>query len=148
MTADLREAFHTAAVKLLGWRRSNERQGQWGVVYSETGRREYDPEPTVCFFGRDYSLTEICDLAGVLEGALPPHMQALFLILDDHVGEPIPRTYPEAVEALSGFIEAEGDLQELYPLTDLPLVEKLRADSFQAGAAAVLDLATMKAGAS
>ena len=37
MTADLREAFHTAAVKLLGWRRSNERQGQWGVVYLETG---------------------------------------------------------------------------------------------------------------
>ncbi|MHC2020371.1 hypothetical protein [Methylobacterium sp. CM6247] len=149
MTADIREAFHIAAVRLLGWRLDNERQEQWGVMHLETGRREYDPEPAVSFFGRDYTLTEICDLAGVLEGPLPPHMHALFLVLDDHIGEQIPATYAEAVEALRDFIAFEQDRKHFSPLTEPPTVEKIRADSYRAGAAAVLDLATMmEAGAS
>lgn len=140
MTGDLRESFHSAAVKLLGWRLNNERQEHWGVVYLEIGRREYDPEPSVSFFGRDYTLTAICELAAVLEGPLPPHIQALFLILDDHTGEPIPTTYPEAVEALKNFIEFEDDRPLMSPLSELPTVEKIRAESFRAGATAVVDL--------
>ena len=139
MTADIRETFHVAVVRLLDWRRSNERQQNCGVRCAESGLREYAPEPSVTFFGRDYSLTEICDLAGVLTGALPPHMHALFLIVDDHVGEPIPETYLGAVEVLREAIEAEVDRQACFPLTEPALVEKIRNDSFQAGARAIVD---------
>ena len=148
MTADLREAFHTAAVKLLSWRLDNERQEHWGVVHLESGRREYDPEPSVCFFGRDYTLAALCELAAVLEGLLPPHIQALFLILDDHTGELIPTTYPEAAEALKNFIEFENDRPLMSPLSELPTVEKIRADSFHAGATAVVNFIATEAAAS
>jgi hypothetical protein len=139
MTADIREAFHLAVVRLLDWRRSNERQQNFGVLSLDTSRREYEPEPSVAFFARDYSLTEICDLSDVLTGALPPHMHALFLIVDDYVGEPIPETYPGAVEVLREAIEAEVDRQACFPLTEPALVEKIRNDSFQAGARAIVD---------
>ncbi|MCJ2042992.1 hypothetical protein MKK58_00260 [Methylobacterium sp. J-078] len=148
MTADIREAFHVAVVRLLDWRRSNERQQNWGVLCAETGLREYDPEPNVGFFGRDYSLNAICDLAEVLVGPLPPHVHALFLLVDDYIGEPIPDTYAEAVIVLKEAIDAEYDKQASFPLTEPALVEKIRTDSFRAGAEALLNYAKAQAGAS
>lgn len=138
MTADLKEAFHIAAIRVVGWRLANEVQSQWGVIHNELGRRAYEPEPTVEFFGRSYSVSEICAHAAVLGGPLPPHIYELFVVIDDRIGEPIPETYPAAVEALKAAIEAEHDHQREYPLTELPLVEKIRARSFEEGATAII----------
>lgn len=138
MTADLKEAFHIAAVRVVGWRIANEAQSQWGVIHNELGRRAYEPEPIVEFFGRGFSASGICAHAAVLNGPLPPHIRELFVVIDDRIGEPIPETYPEAVEALEAAIGAEQDRQQECPLSDLPLVEQIRARSFEEGATAII----------
>ena len=138
MTADLKEAFHIAAIRVVGWRLANEVQSQWGIIHNDIGRRAYEPEPMMEFFGRSFSASEICAHAAVLNGPLPPHIHELFVVIDNGTGEPIPKTYPEAVEALETAIEAEHDRQRAYPLTELPLVEKIRARSFEEGAAAII----------
>jgi hypothetical protein len=138
MTADLKEAFHIAAIRVVGWRIANEVQSQWGIIHNELGRRAYEPEPMVEFFGRGFSVSEICAHAAVLNGRMPPHIRELFVVIDNGIGEPIPETYPEAVGALEAAIEAEHDRQRMYPLTELPLVEKIRARSYEEGATAVI----------
>ncbi|KQS82152.1 hypothetical protein ASG32_05330 [Methylobacterium sp. Leaf361] len=138
MTADLKEAFHVAAVRFVGWRIANEVQSQWGIIHNELGRRAYELEPMVEFFGRAFSASEICAHAAVLNGPLPPHIRDLFVVIEDRIGDPIPETYPEAVEALEAAIDVEHDRQKEYPLTELPMVEKIRARSFEEGAAAIV----------
>lgn len=138
MTADLKEAFHVAAVRVVGWRLANEVQSQWGIIHNELGRRAYEPEPTVEFFGRSFSVSEICAHAAVLIGPLPPHIHELFVVVDDRTGEPTPETYPEAIEALEAAIDVEHDRQKECPLTELPMVEKIRARSFEEGATAII----------
>lgn len=138
MTADLKEAFHIAAIRVVGWRIANEAQSQWGIIHNELGRRAYEPEPMVEFFGRDFSASEICAHAAVLNGQLPPHIRELFVVIDNGTGEPIPETYSDSVEALEAAIEVEHDRQNEYPLTELPMVEKIRARSFEEGATAFI----------
>jgi hypothetical protein len=137
VTADLREAFHIACVEFVGWRRVNEQQRLMGWQNVETMQREYLPEPTVEFFGRSFLISQICSHATVLNGPLPLHIQALFVVIDDGMGAPIPETYPEAVEVLEVVITCEHDSQAAAPLTKPPLVEQLRARSFAEGASAV-----------
>lgn len=132
MTSNLRDAFHTAIVSHLNWMLWNEEQQSWGV-YNERGERLYAPEPTVEFFGRDYPISVICDRAAVLTGPLPDHLQLLFNTLDKHSGEPLPVTYPEAVEALKDLIEAEHDNIEQHPLTEPPASDRVWERGFRQG---------------
>ena len=139
MTADLKEAFLVATVEFVGWRRWNEEQAKWGIVDHATGRRRYWPEPTVAFFGRPFTLTEMCRLAKVLSGALPLHVQALFRVIDDGIGEPVPETYSDAVEALADAIEVENLRQDESPIEQPPLADQIRDRVFCEGARAALD---------
>lgn len=133
MTADLREAFHIAAVELLGWRRVNEQQRWIGWRNIATNQRQYLPEPTVEFFGRVLKISEICKHAASMSGPLPAHICALFRVIDDGLGEDLPTTYFEAVEALDGAIWCEHELQDDHPLTKPSILDEERGKSFVAG---------------
>ncbi|MFK5596585.1 hypothetical protein ACFZ8E_06220 [Methylobacterium sp. HMF5984] len=134
MTADLREAFHTAAVRFVGWHRINDQQRWFGWRNSETGMREYVEEPTVEFFGRDFPITEICWYAKSLDGPLPLHIEELFIVIDGGTGEPIAKTYPEAVELLEVAIECERSEQEARPLSKPSVLDFVRDQAFREGA--------------
>lgn len=138
MSADLREAFHTAAVAFVGWHRVNEQQRWIGWRNSETGQREYLPEPTVDFFGRLRPISELCGHAAALDGELPPHIRKLFEVIDDGTGELLPETYPQAVEALEAAIACEHDFQTDAPLDRPCILDQVRTTSFFEGATATL----------
>lgn len=133
MTADLREAFHIAAVEFLGWHRLNDEQRVFGWVNAETNQREYLPEPTINFFGRPYLISRICSFASALDGPLPLHMQALFDVLDNGMGSRIPDSYPAAVEDLKVMIAFEHEFQASAPLSQPAKMDQLRARSFEEG---------------
>lgn len=132
MTGDLREAFHNAIVHFLNWNLRNEEQMSWGF-HNMQGERFYDPEPTVEFFGREYTISNICERAAILTGPLPEHLRLLFISLDKHSGEPLPETYSEAVESLKDLIECEIDQLERTPLTEPPTARRLWESGFREG---------------
>ncbi|MDR7039632.1 hypothetical protein J2X36_004408 [Methylobacterium sp. BE186] len=137
MTADIREAFNLASVAYLQWRRLNEEQRTWGLLVDENGKRDYDPEPTVEFFGRERFLSEICRYALVVTDDLPPHMQQLFNIIDAS-GPLIPEKYSEAAEELLECVEFELVQQKEIPIEKPSLVDEIRELYFQKGVSAVL----------
>jgi hypothetical protein len=133
VTADLREAFHIAAVEFLDWRRVNNEQREFGWINAETNQREYLPEPMIYFFGRPFLISRICSFASVLNGPLPPLMRALFDVLDNGMGSRTPVSYPMAVEDLKFMIAFEHESQAAAPLSQPSRVDQLRARSFEEG---------------
>ncbi|WP_336489824.1 hypothetical protein [Methylobacterium nigriterrae] len=137
MTADLREAFHLASVAYIEWKRRNDEQRTWGYLVDEHGKRGYDPEPTVQFFGRERLLSEICNYALAIRDDLPLHMQQLYGMVDA-VGPLLPEKYSEAARELLGCIEFELREQQDAPIEKPSLVDKIRERSFREGVSAAL----------
>ncbi|WP_336490871.1 hypothetical protein [Methylobacterium nigriterrae] len=135
MTANLREAFHIAVVAYLEWRRWNEDQRTWGSFVDENGKRDYDPEPMVEFFGRERRLSEICSYTLAIKDDLPPHMQELFRLVDSY--EPVlPDLYSTAAKELSECIQSELEEQRRSPIVNPSLVDRIRERSFHEGVCA------------
>jgi hypothetical protein len=129
MTADLKEAFHLAAVHFVSWRAHHDYLRTWSnVVTEEDGSRKYSPEPTVTFFGRDLLLSEICAHARILRGPLSPFVQFFFQCVVDESGDRESWSslvsYSAAVEVLSDQIQLEKDLQREQPLDQPTLVDR------------------------
>lgn len=102
MTADLKEASHIAAIRVVGWRIANDVQSQWGSIHNELGRLAYEPELLVEFFGRVFSAWEICAHAAVLNGLMPPHSLGSLIGDDAAARSPLPGAQGPTMEA-SGF---------------------------------------------
>jgi hypothetical protein len=131
MTTDLKEAFGIAAVKFVIWSEDNAELRRWSpAFFNVTGERRYAPEPTVRFFGRDFSLSEFCTRADVLTGPLPLFLKSVFVaICNNHPSEYMfVGTYEQAIECLRWAVEEELTLQEQYTLQEpcRELIEKSR----------------------
>lgn len=109
MTADLREAFHVAVIRFVGWSHWLDDIDHFGCHIEGTPDDQHPAPPDVEFFGRQYSIASICDLAQVLEGPVPAPLLALFdefLNCAPHL-DSSPATFPEAVEFLAGALRWE-----------------------------------------
>ncbi|GJE46950.1 hypothetical protein [Methylobacterium soli] len=137
MTADLREAFHMAVAAYLEWRHWNEEQRTWGLFVDENGKRDYDAEPVVEFFGKERKLSEICDYTLAIKDGLPPHLKELFRLVDSY--EPLlPDLYCNAAKEISECIQGELEEQRRSPIINPSLVDKIRERSFRAGVSVAL----------
>ncbi|MCB5176774.1 hypothetical protein [Microvirga lenta] len=126
MTADLKEAFATAAVAFIDWERKNENVREWGHIYGASGELTYLPEPKVQFFGRDLPISTICERAKILTGPLPLLARAIFEVVDHYGSGDITETYAQAVEALQDCIECEFFAQESHPLSGPCTADRIR----------------------
>jgi hypothetical protein len=121
MTADLKEAVAMAAVAFIEWESKNEKVRDWGWYYiSDDHRYSYFPEPKICFFGREVTISSLVLQAAVLSGPLTPLVQTIFELLDE-TGDYASdwggiNTYPQAIEILKSRVELEYEAQEDHPI--------------------------------
>src|SRR3954464_4866949 len=102
MLTDLENALFHAGVEFIEWRSWHHAIRHQDNVYS-SGKltRVYLPEPNIQLGGTYFTISEICDLAAVLKGPLPPFLSSfycrvvpgIFSYSDDEVPD-----YPAAVE--------------------------------------------------
>jgi hypothetical protein len=125
MTADLKEAFHLAAIAFVRWRTQHDDLRTWGTIITGPNfERHYEPEPTVTFFGREMSIGALCERAEILSGPLPPLIRELFQSVVDYGWRWVAEedrapmaTYRDAVTLLAEEIEWEHKTQREQPLT-------------------------------